>query len=329
MQMLRRFCTALGHASLGPVIYSYRQAGGATASVGHAVAIVSAVAAEQRGSLSGSEFSDALVKATPLLALCCYKVSRQQYDEAARSSASGSLAGSQAELNAAAFHVAGLLPQLAAAFASLAGSPADTTSQAVEERLSDMNSNCTNLRNPLELLLSAQLDTADPGQLSVWSAAAAAGLRLLPCLTQLHTQLEQLSSPREGVTAVVTSILLLCLEKVPRQLHQLLEWEAQPQPGSMHSSHQGAQPAGQHQAANQTAAWVSLQAQLWALHTTMCRLVAALTAPANPLRLPGLKLEPPGWLGILYDLNATLAAFAGCQKLLRANTMSAVTQAPQ
>lgn len=110
------------------------------------------------------------------------------------------------------------------------------------------------------LVCVVPLDDCSSAQLAAWLEAATAGLRLLPRLAALDAQLKQHSSELAEAEMCCTSIWSQLLSQLPQQLDKV-----------------GQQ---QRREASHAAARGSLTAPLWALHTSLCRLVAALTAPA-------------------------------------------------
>lgn len=153
---------------------------------------------------------------------------------------------------------------------------------------------CINLAWLLPHLMTARPWKSSPVELSRFLAAATAGLQLLPGLTQLDAR--QQSSNATGAALYSSDLLVWLPEALP-----LLELSPQLQ---RISSGTAALPA------EEATAWDSLPAQLWALHTSQCRLVAALTSPAEPWRRPGRAVTSHCWRMLQCSLSNLLQLVA-------------------
>lgn len=83
----------------------------------------------------------------------------------------------------------------------------------------------------------------------------------------------------------------------------------------------------------EAAAWSDLPAQLWALHSCLCRLVATLSSPATPLKLPTGQLAAHGWRNLQFSLSASLRLMLEAHQLRlqsdARNTLQLVAEAPR
>lgn len=272
---------------------------GAAAACGQAAAILAAVPVTRPSSMPEDRWSCNLCSAAALLAACCSVLASQashrspagQADEAA-----GRSAGPPAGHTAAALQLADLLPQLAAALAARGDSQARAAFPFSEEMwLSQLHGTCADMCQPVCMLSSLHLHECSPSQLSRWPTAATAALRLLPSLSWLDAQLRQHSSGFPGAADLYSSIISWVLDRLPDRLQQL-----PPLPHQLASL-----------SADESAAWDCTQAQLWALHTSLCGLVAALSSPAQPLGLPDGQLTAQHWCMLQRSLCSLLLYIDG------------------
>lgn len=142
----------------------------------------------------------------------------------------------------------------------------------------------------------------DAQQLTCWLEAVAASLRLAPCLAQLA----QLGQEHEGEQAALlcSSLLDALTHDLPRQLRHLAQT-----PGPLG---RGSAAAGQ--PADEAAALEQLSAQLWGLHTGLCRFVAALTSAAATLNLPGEQLSAEEWHMFQWNLSSIVMLIANLHR---------------
>lgn len=293
LQMLPRIlqCDAL----VAAVEQYWCPAEGAVAAlaVERAAALVSTIAAARPASLPDEVFAADLTNAAGVLSRCCHGVA-----EAAEAAS----AGSPAEMRAATWHIAALLPQLAAALSSLTGSveaQGGTAEGALE--LQRLDALCFNLHNILFVMNGLSLEGGSPQQMCTWLAAVTAGLRLLPCLSRALEAAAQQQVSLSKVATIRGGLVDICINRPPRRLLQLLTVLGQKQKHG-HGSSTAALPP------EEAAAWDNLPDQLWTLHTTVCRLVAALAAPEAPLRLTGQQMQPDLWRLLLCLHNTLLIA---------------------
>lgn len=287
------------HPSLAPA--GHEQAAEAAAAVEQAAAMFSSVAAAPPNSMPGNKYASALTNAAALLSVCIQIVNGSCSEETGTSSSQeAALAGSQAEQHVAGWQVAELLPSLKAAVAAVADNlQQQPPSTEAGDGLPDLGALFLNLRQALSMMSGLRLSDSSPQQVCTWLAAASAGLQLLPCTTQLAER--AVPPSQSGHIAYFVEILLsLFVDALPRQLHQLLEFLHRMRASS--SSSQQAVPPGE------AAALDRLPAQLWALHTSLCRLIASLSAPVAPLRWPGQQLSSAHWRLLLSVLNTLLVA---------------------
>lgn len=129
-----------------------------------------------------------------------------------------------AQLAEAGWHVAGLLPDLAAAMAALEHDPKCTATSAEprESWVQNVSSFCRSLLLWLRPRYTLQLSQCSPQQLSVWVGSATAGLRLLPCLRRLYSQLRQHNGGCDAPANVARCIVSLLVDSLPRQLQNML-----------------------------------------------------------------------------------------------------------
>lgn len=303
MNLLESLPSLLLHRSLWPAVQRCGAVPGAAAAVEHAAAIIRAITAEDSCEALASTvhgFGAALASATALLGLCCEVMDQPKSEPVGGSMAAPADEG-PAQLAEAGWHVAALLPDLAAAMAALEHDPkcTGTSAEARESWVQNVSSFCRGLLLPLRPLHALQLSQCSPKQVSVWVAAATAGLRLLPSLGRLDSELRQHNGGCDAAAAVTRCIVGLFVDNLPRQLHSMLAV-------MMHRQQQHDAEAARRDAT----AWNGQPAQLWALHTTLCRLIAALTAPQAPLCLPGVALDSQFWRALLLSLHALLFAVA-------------------
>lgn len=299
-RLLQMLVSLLQSASLAPG--GQKQAAGALLAAEHAAALVRHVAAVRPDGVPSGGYMGMLLHATALLSVCIQKVGVGQQSEAAGSSAAAAeaAAGDQAEVTAAGWHAAALLPELTTALvaleASLRRQGAAATAGSGMRGLQQLSGAVANLRYVLFMVSLLQLEDCSPSQTCAWLAAASAGLQLLPCLSRLIESGGQ-DSIKEGLMQFRGGLLSVFLNQLPLQLEQLLAVLQQRQ---QHGSTAAALPP------DEAAAWDSLPAQLWGLHTTLCRLTAALSVPGAQLRLLGMQLAPSQWRPLLSCLSALL-----------------------
>lgn len=304
LQVLLRLPSVVGHSSLRPAIQRWGQAPGAAAAVGHVADILSLLPASRCGSMPGSLFSHVLVQGATLLAACLDGMDLQveAVVEGARMEA---LMSSHPDVGAAAWRVVALLPRL---LASLAAELGDLPAQAAcaggpIQWLRSMSACCTNLVKPLHFVYALPLIKCSPAQVGTWAAAVTASLRLLPRIAELDSALQQEGEDLNGAKVWCDELLERLANQLPWQLRQVEFGREQLASSASHAPPQEGTGAGR------------LPAQLWALHTTLCRLVAALAVPAAPLRLPGAPLNGLEWCELHSCLNAVLLAAVDAHRL--------------
>ncbi len=297
-QTLYALVWAMRHNSLATALQRQLQAGGAEMALEHAAAILLALPTSQPSGEAGPMWSMQLASGATLLATLGERSTKkhsadvQQTGEAAASQA----ASRAAAVAAAQWQAARLLPRLAASLAALAiDQQADTTFPAgTQSWLEDLDRICYNLYWLQAWTFALSVLQCDAQQLTCWLEAVAASLRLAPCLAQL-VQLGQEHGGEEA--ALLYSGLLDAVNHgLPRQLRQLARMLRQLAHGS----------AAAAEAPDEAAAWDGLPAHLWALHTSLCRFVAALTSAAAPLNLPGEQLSADEWRILQWNLSALL-----------------------
>ncbi len=306
LNMLELLPSVLQHPSLAPG--GHERAAEAAATVEQAAALVSSLAAahERRAAMPGSVYAAALANATALLSVCLQKLTGSR-----RTGAGGSPeaapAASQAERTAAGWHVAALLPQLRSAIAAWEGD----LRQGISGDPLSPSCILLNLRPALHMMSGLQLGDSSPQQVCAWLAAATAALQLLPCAARLATSAGQ-PGVSEGVAEWIGSVLWLFVDMLPAQMHQLVgQFQRRQQHSTSVSSQQDLLPS----TSSEDATWDELPAQLWALHTSLCRLIAALSAPVAPLCFPGQgqQLTPGKWRLMLTAVSTVLIAFVHSQ----------------
>lgn len=290
--------TVLGHGSLVQAVRRQLQSSTtAAAAVGHCMAVLRALPTTRPSGMQAADWSSDAAAAATLLAICCGGLVIQvagAYQGEAGSSGSGAQTNVPAEsvgaAAAAAWQLVGLLPQLMATIAGL-GQERDADGafpDGFSSWLDNLHSMCGNLSVPLQLLhILLHVDCTVP-QLTSWLQAATASVRLLPCLSRLDAQLQQ----GRGTAPNGAQRLSRAVWKLFAQISL---------PRVQASSSSAEDPLSE-----QTAAWDRLLEQLWAQHTTQCRLIHALTAAVAPLRLPGVQLAVHDWHGVLWRLNILL-----------------------
>lgn len=300
-QMLVRLSCLLRHSSLRPAVARRGLQPGAAAAVGHVAAILSLLPASRSGSIPGEVFSALVISGTVLLGLCL----RSMISQGQAALEGGSAAASEAELAAAAWQAVQLVPRLAARFAAELDDPQAPAASpgGAPAYLESLSVACSYLAQPLGVVYSLQPTYCSQTQLAAWLAAATASLRLLPRLSALDERLKRHSGELIGVE--------LCCGHVIEHLVNQLPWQLERVAGRF----QLLSEKTAEQLAEEAVAWGSLAAPLWALHTSLCRLIAALTAPSAPLSLPGVALDARAWHQLLFCLNASLIAAADAHRL--------------
>lgn len=294
-QMLNALACAMQHEHLAAAFARRLQAGGAESALEHAAAILLALPTSRPSGEAGPVWSMRLATGSALLAIIGGSITQLS---SADTQQTGEAAASQAARRAEAvasvrWQAARLLPRLASSLAALANNPqANTTFPAgTASWLDDLNSVCYSLRNMLRQVYDLSLAQCSARQLACWLETVAACLRLAPCLAQV------IRLGQENGTALLYSRLLDALNHgLPRQLRQLARMLQQ----LGHGSAAAAVPP------DEAAAWEGLPARLWALHTGLCRFVAALSSAAAPLRPPGEQLSADEWLMLQWNLSAVL-----------------------
>ncbi len=290
-QMLLRFRSVLHHSSLRAAVERRRQEPGAATAVRHAAAILSLLPTSRSGPMPGIDFSLLLMHGTSLLGMCLGSMFASQ----AASLEGGSAALSEAsgtELAAARWQAVRLLPRLAAGLAAELDDP--QAGAGISAWLANLSGVCAFLAWPVVWAYTLHLDRCSPAQLAALLAAVTASLRLLPSLSALDGRLKQHNRALVGAEVCCTSAMQQLAGKLPLRVEQILRQLQQADKDT------ASLPI------EVVAAWGSLTAPLWALHTSLCRLVAALTAPVAPLSLPGVPLDAQAWHQLLFSLNASL-----------------------
>lgn len=291
-QMLLRLDILLRDNSLRPAVAKWGRAPGAAVAVGRAAAILSLLPTSRAGAMPGDAFSRLLFEGTSLLVQCLYGVLFPDAAGMERGSEAAPTA-SDTELSAAAQIALQLVPRLVSSYAAELDDPQACAAYpaGVPIYFNNLSVACCYLAQPLSLPFLFQLEECSAAQLNGWLAAVTATLRLLPRLSALDAQLKQHGSEMVWAERCCSSILEQLVRYLPQQLGQIAR-RMQQLSGSA--------------AVLDGVAWGSLQAHLWALHTSLCRLVAALTAPVEPLSLPGVSLDGQAWRQLLFSLNASL-----------------------
>lgn len=254
------------------------------------------------GSMPGAMFSTLLTQGAVLLGACVEGLDPS--GEAEQGGSTAAALASQAEVVSAGWHLAQLLPRLAA---SLSAELRDPLAHAaypggVSEWLRCMSVVCANLTRPLALIFGLPLGGCSPAQLATWAEAVTASLRLLPCMATLNAQLQQLNEELRGAQDWCDELVEQLQDNLPCQLQEVGQQLEQL------SNTAAALPA------KEAAAWTSLSSRLWALHTALCRLIAALAAPAAPLSLLGARVAADEWRGLLLCLNLLLLAMVDAHR---------------
>lgn len=311
--MLLRLSGVLRHSSLRPALARRLQAPGAAAAIGHAAAILSQLPASRSGSMPGGMFSKLLLDGTALLGTCLTSMVAP-HAIALQHGSTATQEASQTELSAAGWHAVRLMPRLAASLAAELDDPQAPAafSAGVPVYWNNLSVACAHLAHLHGLVYALQLGDCSPAQLAAWLAAVTATLQLLPRLLALDVRLKQHSSELNGAEACCTDIMPQLVIQLPRQLEQVLHQAQQQRRRQQQLSGNAAS-----RPANDAAAWGSLPLPLWALHTALCRLIAALTAPVEPLSLPGEALDSQAWRNILFCLNASLIAAVDAHRFVQ------------
>lgn len=294
---------ALQHPSLAPIAQRQLQAGGAEAALEHAAAIVSALPTSRPSGESGPFWSSLVSSGASLLATLSTLISAQPAATLANREAAE--AASHAE--AAFWQVARLLPRLAASLAALASDPLAHTSHptGTASWLADLDVFCYNMRQLHAQAYALSVAQCNARQLTCWLGAVAACLRLAPWIAQL-VRLRQENS-RDTAALLYSSLLDALSHELPRQLHQLAQSSMQ----------LGRSRAAVRQPPDEAAVWEQLAAQLWGLHTELCRFIAALSSPVAPLRLPGEQLSAKDWRTLQWSLSALLLLTTDVHRLVQ------------
>lgn len=311
LQVLEQLACTLRHASLASAVDFWGAPPAAATSVAHAVATLRCLLPDQPGGQPSDAAAAAFLPATVVLAICC----RGAVEAFRRAKAAGGAAAASVDSQAggACLRIATLLPRLMPAIAQLLGSPPSSTESTASYGLwmADQNVIVASLAPALYLLQTMLPVPCSHTQLTIWLRAACASLRLLPRLAQLDVQLQQ------HVPSRSTGAQLLCRTIIHTFVVGKLPWLPQ-------RSASEPRPA-------EAAAWDGLAEQVCALHTSMCRLVAALTAPAASLSLPGMQLAADGWQQLCYRLDVLLLLLVDVQqqKLQFADTFDFLAYAPR
>lgn len=311
MRMLYLSAVLTRQPAVAPELRRWAQAGDVAAACGHAAAILAAIPVDPPSSMCAGTWSSNLVSAAALTARMCMLMTRQHSTADLQAAAIPSQPGvaapaaSPAQAVAAGWSVVAQLPQLTSAIATLVASAQVQAAfpHGTDSWLSWLRTTCSDMSQPLHTLLTLQLQHASPCQLASWLTAAAASLRLLSSMSLLDDQFKQHDMQFRGAEMLRSQLEDWLAARLPQQLAQL---------------------GGRQQAINECAAalsaeeavaWDGLSAQLWMLHTGLCRLVAALTAPSAAHSVSGLHLKADGWRLLQRDLNTLLllAAAQGAQ----------------
>lgn len=303
VQLLLRLSIALRHPSLRPAVTAAHRVLENAAAVGHAVSVFHKLLTSRPSTRPNSEFSMALQKAAGLLAACLHSILKP--NQAALEQGGTALLALPAEVQAAMWQAAQLLPCLADSFTAEID---DTHAPFLDGSAvwnSRLNAFCYDLCQPMCLVFALHLRECGARQLSTWLEAVKASLRLLPRMPRLHGQLQPDSGTLTGAEDYCTRLIRYLVKRLPHRMREL-QAQLQQWSGSMTGP-----------ASDEAAALDSLPTQLWALHTGLCRLIAALTAPASPLSLPGPPLAASGWLALGSSLNAVLLAAVDAIRLVQ------------
>lgn len=255
-KVLHAMASLMQHVSLAPAFQrQLQQTGGAQAALEHAATFVRALPTSRPGSMSGPAWVAQLASAVALLAAISKQLTRQ-----AAGSSHGEAASRAATVEAACWQAAGLLPQLAASVAYLAADVQDRTTYpaGTTDWPEDLNTLCLGL-----LALQAQTSALSMGncsarQLTCWLEALCAGLRLVPCLPQLAARLGPAAGTANGAAMLHNNLLQALTLHLSRQLPVV----------SLQATQQlGCSAAGL--PTDEAAAWNSLPAQLWGVHTVL------------------------------------------------------------
>lgn len=317
-QMLYATTSVMLRSSLATALQCQLLAGGAEGALEHAAAIVRALPTSRPSGACGRHWSTNLASGAILLETIGKQLTTlptadaQQAATADRGEAAQP--ASQAEAVAAVgWHATRLLPQLTASLAALANDPLAHTTypDGVTTWQTDINATCHSLCWLLSQAAALSLGNGSASELACWLGAVAAGLRLAPCLAQLAVRWELQGSSCDGAAVLYSYLLCLVLSVVPRQLCQL----AQAPPLLLSSSTAVEQPG-------EAASWEQLPAQLWGLHTGLCRFVVALTSPAAPLRLPGERLSAGELRTLQWSLSTLLLLTVNANRRMQLSSAS-------
>lgn len=297
--MLHLMASILQQRALWPGIQQHARSGGAAAAGQYAATMLAAVPVAQPSDMPAGAWSSNLCSATALVATCCCALAWQHDDTGQHVS--------DAELgapSAAGLHLTALLPQLAPAVAALVGDPAAQAAFPFGSSvwLARLDGICSNLCHPLDVLYSLPLSVCSPAQLACWLTATSASLRLLPHLPRLGAQLRRHSSSCRGAAVLCSELLRLTAQRLPQQLLRLDGW--------LRQADRSATALKPHD----LSAWEGLPLQLWALHTGLCRLVAALAAPATSC-LPGVQPTADYWRSLQVSLSSLLVLTLNAHRL--------------
>lgn len=306
----RSLCSLVHLASMlmGPSLASAAESwggiSGPAAVAGCLSAMLQATAGAQPTGPQGSAASVTVIEAaTALLAVCCRQAAEPHMASVRRSRSAevAPTASSEGEAVEAAWHLAASLPTLAASLVGLIDDPQAPAAYpgGAAAWLEKLHSICASLEWPLQLLAALPIGSSSSAQRSCWLAALSASLRLLPSLSRLDGQLRQHSVQLNGATLLCQCALRLIMAHVPQQLVQWRQ-DQQEQERVQQQQQLGSSTAAPPAHAD------GLPAMLWSLHTQLCRLVSALTAPAAPLRLPGMQLAAGGLRMLQWNLCAVM-----------------------
>lgn len=171
--------------------------------------------------------------------------------------------------------------------------------------LADVNSICCSLRYLLMQAYALPVGQCSTRLLACWLDAVAASLRLPTCLAQLAARFESEGSGCDCAVEVYSCLLAALQTELPRQLRQLAEATLQPCASTV------ALPT------REAAEWQQLPAQLWELHTGLCRFIAALTSAAAPLHHLGEPLTSDNWWMMQLILGSLLQLAAAAHRLVQ------------
>ncbi len=316
--MLFNLIATMQHDSLAPAVQQQLQAGGAEGALEHAAAIVGALPTSRPASASGLLWLKLLAFRAALLDALANWMIPQSSTDAQQAATAGSVgepaqAASQAgAASEAAWQVARLLPQLATTVAALVKDVQDLTTYPNEpDLLLHLNQLCLSLEGLQAQPYALSLEQCSAQQIACWLEAVAASLRLAPSLAQLAACLEPAGNGMNWAADAYSDLMRLLQKELPRQLQQLVE-----------ASTSQCLSATAARAPDEAAARQGLPARLWGLHTSLCRLIAALTSSAAPLPRPSERLSASGWRALQLCTSALLVQTTDVHRLAQQTAAS-------